>query len=250
MSTKLIEQARILFGGKLTSKQMEMIPSEHYIALMKHPNKREMSAIYVACIQNDDLMVLPQAELLLHYCLNASSIEAAKILRRYYQCPQLLQMPNILDIASIIMQTESPVLCSYYNLFLRIDKEVLEQLIESGLLFPIMQLMSTIQSPEVLEYFFMTMLNPTVLSSPYVLRILALFPTFQTEENARSLLTYAVDLANSEMAYYIIQLFHQASEPSQIQELMNHIDTLISTKDMEELKRLDQEIQKSKKKVR
>lgn len=249
MNKTLIKEGRTVFGGRLTEEQLKMIPSDHLTILSEHSNKREMSTIYAACIQNDNLMALPEAELLLRYCLLAPCIDAAKVLCRYYQHSEILQMPNIVDVAGIMMQTNSPDLVSYYNLLLQIDNEAVQQLTKSGLLFPVMQLMSTV-APDVLEYFFMTILKPSVISSTYVLRILTLFTMIQTEETAHSLFNHVDDLVTSKMTPHIIQLFHELSDPSQVQELIDHIDILISQKDISGFEIIGDGMQKSKKKVR
>lgn len=246
MNKKLIEQGRELFGGSLTNQQLSMIPETHFAVLATHPNKREMIAIYTTCIQNNDLMALTQVEILLNYCLSAPHIEAARLLSHYYQYPELLQQANIVDIAGVIMHTDSPDLCSYYKLLLHGD--VRKQLVQSGLLFPVMQLMSTISSSEVLEYFFMTVLKQAVISSPYVLRILTLFTMIQTEATAYSLFMYADELAISPVANYIIQLFHEAFERNQVQELMDQMNALLVAKDIDDIKYFKEKIQKVRKK--
>ena len=80
----------------------------------------------------------------------------------------------------------------------------------------------------------MTVLKQAVISSPYVLRILTLFTMIQTEATAYSLFLYADELANSTVANDIIQLFHEAFEQNQGQELMDQMNALLVAKDIDD----------------
>lgn len=94
----------------------------------------------------------------------------------------------------------------------------------------------------------MTVLKQAVISSPYVLRILTLFTMIQTEATAYSLFMYADELANSLVANDIIQLFHEAVEQNQVQELMDQMNALLAAKDIDDIKYFKEKIQKVRKK--